>query len=66
MKYSDVHCFQVPAVIDQTPYARSLGLHNEKGAWVVDMTTDKSGNILSITPELLDFSAQTKVLRRRK
>ena len=66
MKYSDVHCFQVPAIIDQTPYARSLGLHNEKGAWFVDMTTDKNGNILSITPELLDFSNQTKVLRRKK
>ena len=31
MRYQDMECFQVPAIIDQTPFARSLGLANEKG-----------------------------------
>lgn len=64
MKYSDVHCFQVPSLLDQTPFARSLGLGNEKGAWLVDFTTDKYGNIITITPELIDFSVQGKKLTR--
>ncbi len=66
MKYSDVHCFQIPALIDQTPYARSLGLNNEKGAWLVGFTADKNGGIISIEPELLDFSRQKKLIRRRR
>ena len=65
MKYSDVHCFQVPSTIDQTPYSRSLGLNNEKGAWLVGLTTDKDGDIISLEPELLDFSGQKKLLRRK-
>ena len=66
MKYSDVHCFQVPALIDQTPYSRSLGLNNEKGAWLVDLTVNKDGSISTIKPELMDFSGQKRLVRKRK
>lgn len=66
MKYSDIHCFQVPALIDQTPYARSLGMNNEKGAWLVEMNVGKNGEILTMKPELLDFSGQSKSLKRRR
>lgn len=66
MKYSDVYCFQVPAVIDQTPYARSLGLNNEKGAWIADFTTDKYGNIITMTPEFLDFTDQKTLIRKKR
>lgn len=65
MKYSDIHCFQVPSIVDQTPYARSLGLNNEKGAWLVNLTTDKKGCIINIQPELLDFGSQKKLLKRK-
>lgn len=65
MKYSDIHCFQVPSTIDQTPYARSLGLNNEKGAWLVDLTTDKQGDIITLQPEFLDFSGQKKLVRKK-
>lgn len=65
MKYSDIHCIQIPALIDQTPYARSLGLNNEKGAWLVKMETDRSGNVITMEPELLDFSGQKKLIRKR-
>ena len=64
-KYSDIHCIQIPALIDQTPYARSLGLNNEKGAWLVKMETDRSGNVITMEPELLDFSGQKKLIRKR-
>ena len=66
MKYSDVHCFQIPSTIDQTPYARSLGLNNEKGAWIADFTTDKYGNIITMTPEFLDFTGQKTLIRKKK
>jgi predicted phosphodiesterase len=66
MKYADVHCFQVPSTIDQTPYARSLGLNNEKGAWIADLTTDKQGGIMTIEPEFIDFSGQKRLVRRKK
>lgn len=65
MKYSDIHCIQIPALIDQTPYARSLGLNNEKGAWLIKMETDRSGNVITMEPELLDFSGQKKLIRKR-
>ena len=66
MKYADVHCFQVPSTIDQTPYARSLGLNNEKGAWIADLTTDKQGGIMTIEPEFIDFSGQKRLVRKKK
>lgn len=66
MKYADVHCFQVPSTIDQTPYARSLGLNNEKGAWIADLTTDKQGGIITLNPEFIDFSGQKRLVKRKK
>ena len=66
MKYADVYCFQIPALIDQTPYARSLGLNNEKGAWIAELTVSKTGDIITIVPEFLDFSEQKTLMRRKK
>ena len=65
MKYSDIHGIQIPALIDQTPYARSLGLNNEKGAWLIKMEADRDGNVITMELELLDFSGQKKLIRKR-
>ena len=56
MEEQAIHCIQIPALIDQTPYARSLGLNNEKGAWLIGMETDGSGKVITMEQELLDFS----------
>ena len=47
-------------------YARSLGLNNEKGAWIADLTTDRQGGIMTIEPEFIDFSGQKRLVRRNK
>ncbi len=65
MKYADIHCFQVPAIVDQTPFARSLGLNTERGAWIVDFETQKDGSILSMKPELLSFGTEKVRIRRK-
>lgn len=67
MMYQGMHCFQVPSTIDQTQYARSMGMKNEKGVWFVHLEKDKNNNIVSIIPELYDFNNKpyTKTLKRR-
>lgn len=65
MEEQAIHCIQIPALINQTPYARSLGLNSEKGAWLVKMEADRSGNVITMEPELLDFSGQKKLIRKR-
>ena len=63
-----MHCFQVPSTIDQTQFARSMGLKNEKGVWFCHLERDDEGNIIAITPELYDFSNRgfTRVLKPKK
>jgi predicted phosphodiesterase len=65
MKYAGIHCFQVPSTLDQTPYARSLGMANEKGAWDVTFTTDSKDNILTLQPELIDMSNGKRLIKKR-
>ncbi len=64
MYYQGMHCFQVPSTIDQTQFARSMGLKNEKGVWFVHLERDHNGKIISITPELYDFN--TKTIKKAK
>lgn len=68
MQYQGMHCFQVPSTIDQTQFARSMGMKNEKGVWFVHLERDDRGNIVSVTPELYDFNntGYQKVLKPRK
>jgi predicted phosphodiesterase len=60
MKYQGIECYQVPACIDQTPFTRSLGLENIKGAWWVDITQDTKGNIVYTKNELETFTKKLK------
>ena len=60
MYYQGMHCFQVPSTIDQTQFARSMGLKNEKGVWFVHLETDGKGNIISVSPQLYDFNDKGK------
>lgn len=71
MYYQGIHCFQVPSTMDQTQYARSMGLKNEKGVWFCHLERDKNGNIISLVPELYDFNepryknGKSKTLKRK-
>lgn len=68
MYYQGMHCFQVPSTIDQTQFARSMGLKNEKGVWFVHMEKDKDGRIIALSPQLYDFNekGKTKTLKRKR
>jgi predicted phosphodiesterase len=64
MKQDDTHCFQTSCLEDLTPFARSMGLANDKSVWWVDINIDDRGKIESINQELETFN--TKKLVRRK
>lgn len=55
LKEDGTHCFQTGCLEDQTPFARSLGLGNDKSVWWVDVTMDNKGNPVEITPKLEVF-----------
>lgn len=64
MKQDNTHCFQTSCLEDLTPFARSMGLANDKSVWWVDVNIDDRGKIESINQELETFN--TKKLVRRK
>ena len=63
MNYMNTHCFQVGALIDQTPFAEQMGFKNEKSCWWVDIEMDDKGEPHTITPTLETFSK--KLVRKR-
>ena len=64
MKQDDTHCFQTSCLEDLTPFARSMGVANDKSVWCVDVEMNDRGQIQNITQELETFN--TKKLVRRK
>ena len=64
IKQEDTHSFQTSCLEDLTPFARSMGLANDKSVWWVDVNIDDRGKIESINQELETFN--TKKLVRRK
>lgn len=65
-KNRDIHCFNVPSLQGYTPYAKSLGLPQEMGFWLITCDLDSKGNICSLTPELYQFSEKVKVKKKVK
>ena len=65
-KNRDIHCFNVPSLQSYTPYAKSLGLPQEIGFWEITCNVDSKGKIVSIVPELYQFSEKQKRLSRKK
>lgn len=65
-KNRDIHCFNVPSLQGYTPYAKSLGLPQEMGFWLITCDSDSKGNIVSIIPELYQFEETPKKLLKRK
>lgn len=65
MKYKETHCFQVPALIDPTPYANRAGFINEKGAWIANLTINEEGDIIHLESELMDLNDQKRLLYKR-
>ena len=64
MKQDDTHCFQTSCLEDLTPFARSMGLANDKSVWWVDVNIDDRGKIESINQELETFNIK-KLVRRK-
>ena len=65
-KNRDIHCFNVPSLQGYTPYAKSLGLPQEMGFWLITCDLDSKGNIVFIIPELYQFEETPKKLLKRK
>lgn len=65
-KNRDIHCFNVPSLQGYTPYAKSLGLPQEMGFWLITCVFDNKGHIVSITPELYQFEEKYKIRKLRK
>ena len=65
-KNRDIHCFNVPSLQSYTPYAKSLGLPQEIGFWEITCNIDSKGNMISLIPELYQFSERQKILSKRK
>jgi len=61
MEYQGIQAFQVPALIDQTPFARRSGLPNLKGCWWVDVNYDLKGNPVTVSPVLETFGEKRLV-----
>lgn len=64
MKQDDTHCFQTSCLEDLTPFARSMGMSNDKSVWWVDVYMNDKGNVQNIKQELETFN--TKKLVRKK
>lgn len=62
MKQDNTHCFQTSCLEDLTPYARSLGLSNDKSCWWLNIESDNKGNIYNMNMELESF--EKKKIRR--
>ena len=57
-KQDDTHCFQTSCLQDLTPFARSMGLSNDKSVWWLDVYMDDRGNPVSIKQELETFGSK--------
>lgn len=64
MKQDDTHCFQTSCLEDLTPFARSMGMSNDKSVWWVDVYMNDKGNVQNVKQELETFN--TKKLVRKK
>lgn len=62
MKQDNTHCFQTSCLQDLTPFARSMGLPNDKSVWWLDVDFDNNGNVYSIKQELETFD--NKLVKR--
>ena len=61
-KQDDTHCFQTSCLQDLTPFARSMGLSNDKSVWWVDVHMDDKGNPIQVKQELETFGK--KLIRK--
>lgn len=61
-KQDDTHCFQTSCLQDLTPFARSMGLSNDKSVWWLDIDMDDKGNPVRIKQELETFGK--KLIRK--
>ena len=61
-KQDDTHCFQTSCLQDLTPFARSMGLSNDKSVWWVDIDMDDKGNPVKIKQQLETFG--NKLVRK--
>ena len=64
MKQDGTHCFQTSCLEDLTPFARSMGMSNDKSVWWVDVCMNDKGNVQNVKQELETFN--TKKLVRKK
>lgn len=64
-KQNKTHCFQTSCLEDQTPFARSLGLSNDKSVWWVDVYMNSKGEPVKIEPVLEEFGPKLVKTRRK-
>lgn len=65
-KNRDIHCFNVPSLQSYTPFAKSMGMPQEMGFWIIECGLDSKGNMISIQPTLYEMKEKHKKLTRKK
>ena len=63
MNYMGMNCFQVGALLGETPFSRQMGFQNELSAWFVNVYMDDKGNPYSVEPREESFTK--KLIRKR-
>jgi predicted phosphodiesterase len=65
-KNRDIYCFNDPSLQGYTPFAKSMGLPQEMGFWLIDYYIDEKGKITHIIPELYSFDEQSLKLKKKR
>ena len=58
--YRNVHCLQTGCFQSQTPFTRGKGISVHMGGWIVTITVDTDGTILSFAPKFIPYYAAIK------
>lgn len=62
-KQDKTHCFQTSCLQDQTPFERSMGFHNDKSCWWVEIDIDDKGNVYRVNQELESFKKKKMIVK---
>ena len=62
-KQDKTHCFQTSCLQDQTPFERSMGFHNDKSCWWVEIDIDDKGNVYHVNQELESFKKKKMIVK---
>lgn len=63
--YQNMYAVQIPATIDQTPFARAQGMNTQRGVWWIDVEMIGKGKPITIKPQLETFGERKLIKKYR-